>query len=132
LWLEWPGTRICDLLLGPTSSWAQLADHLDEAVRQLGTELAARWEVDAELEALWTSATWVEDLVLDRADGPSSLAASLSSAVDLLEGWVDVMAANRVRWGTRLVSVAIFSHFPELQVELELLRSWCNTVLMED
>jgi hypothetical protein len=29
--LEWPPTRICDLLLGPPPSRARLADHLDEA-----------------------------------------------------------------------------------------------------
>jgi hypothetical protein len=30
---EWPGTRIYDLLLGPPSGQARLADHLDEAAR---------------------------------------------------------------------------------------------------
>jgi hypothetical protein len=49
--LEWPGMRICDLLLGPPPGWACLADHMDEIPRQLGVELAARWEVDAELKA---------------------------------------------------------------------------------
>jgi hypothetical protein len=33
-----------------------LADHLDEATGQLRVELAARREVDAEQEAIWTSA----------------------------------------------------------------------------
>jgi hypothetical protein len=51
-WLQWPTTRICDLLLGLLASWAQLADCLDKAVRQLGVELATRWEADAELEAM--------------------------------------------------------------------------------
>jgi hypothetical protein len=48
--------RICDLLLRPPPGWAYLDDSLDEAARQLGVELAAQWEVNAELEALWT---WV-------------------------------------------------------------------------
>jgi hypothetical protein len=39
--------------------------------------------------------------VLDWADGPSSLAVSLSMVVELLEGWVDATAANEVRWVTR-------------------------------
>jgi hypothetical protein len=55
--LEQLGVRIYDLLLGPPPSRARLDDHLEEAVGQLGVELAAWREVDAELEALWTSAT---------------------------------------------------------------------------
>jgi hypothetical protein len=51
--------RIYDLLLGPPAGRARLADHLDEAVGQLRVELVARWEADAELEALWTSAVRV-------------------------------------------------------------------------
>jgi hypothetical protein len=39
----------------------------------------------------------VWDLVLDWADGPSSLIASLSTVVEMLEGWVDAAAANGVR-----------------------------------
>jgi hypothetical protein len=57
--------RICDLLLGPPPGRVRLVDCLDEAARQLGAELAARWEVDAELETLWTLAVQVWDLVLD-------------------------------------------------------------------
>jgi hypothetical protein len=58
-WLERPTMRIYDLLLGPPAGRARLADHLDEAVGQLRVELVARWEADAELEALWTSAVRV-------------------------------------------------------------------------
>jgi hypothetical protein len=49
-------------------------------------ELATRREVDAELEALLTLAVWVWDLVLDNVDESSSLAASLSTVAELLEG----------------------------------------------
>jgi hypothetical protein len=55
--LERPGARVYDLLLLPPHGQVRLADRLDEAARQLGAELAARWEVDANLEVLWTSAT---------------------------------------------------------------------------
>jgi hypothetical protein len=55
-WLQWPITRVCDLLLGPPPDRARLVDHLDEAVKQLRVELAAWQEADAELEALRTSA----------------------------------------------------------------------------
>jgi hypothetical protein len=69
----------------------------------LPDSLGRRWqhtrEVDAELDALRTSAMRVWDLVLDSIDGSSSLAASVSGAVDLLEGRFDAMAANGVRWG---------------------------------
>jgi hypothetical protein len=51
-WLERPSVRICDLLFGPPSDWARLADRLGEAIGQLGAELASRWEADIELEAL--------------------------------------------------------------------------------
>jgi hypothetical protein len=40
-WLERPATRICDLLLGPPPGRVQLADHPDEAARQLRVELVA-------------------------------------------------------------------------------------------
>jgi hypothetical protein len=95
-WLEQPGMRICNLLLGPPPSRARLADRLDNAIGQRGVELAARREADVELEAQLTSATWVWDLVLDNAIRSSSLAASLSMAVELLEGRVDATAFNRV------------------------------------
>jgi hypothetical protein len=35
--------------------------------------------------------------VLDNTDGPSSLAAYMLKVVELLEGWIDAAAANRVR-----------------------------------
>jgi hypothetical protein len=81
-----------------------------------------------------TSATQVRDLVLDRADRLSSLAASLSMVVDLLEGRVDAAAANGVCCGTRATLVAVLSHFLELELEpeLELLESGCNMDQMED
>jgi hypothetical protein len=53
--------------------------------------------VDAELEALRAFAARVQDLVLGGADGPSSLAASVSTAAELLEDRFDAAVANRVR-----------------------------------
>jgi hypothetical protein len=55
--LERPGARVYDLLLLPPHGQVRLADRLDEAARQLAAELAAQWDVDANLEVLWTSAT---------------------------------------------------------------------------
>jgi hypothetical protein len=60
-------------------------------------------QVDTELEALQTSATRVQDLVLDIIDGPSSLVVSLSMVAELLEGQIDATTTNGVRWGTRSV-----------------------------
>jgi hypothetical protein len=88
--------------------------------------------VNAEPEALRTSATQVRDLVLDGADRPSSLAASLSTVAEMLEGHVDVMAAKGVCWGTRSELVVTLLHFPELEAELEVLGSGRNADLMED
>jgi hypothetical protein len=79
--------------------------------------------VDAELEALWTSAAHVQDLVLGDVDGPSSLVMSLSMMAKEVEGQINTVAANGVQWGTRSAWVTTLSHFPELKSELELLRS---------
>jgi hypothetical protein len=71
-------------------------------------------------------------LVLDRADGPSSMAVSLSTAAELLEGHVDTTIANGVYWGTRSALVAALSHFQEVETELELLESRRNSGLTDD
>jgi hypothetical protein len=70
--------------------------------------------------------------VLDNADKPSSLAASLSTAVELLKGWIEAAAANGVRWGARSALVVALSHFLELKSELELPRSKHNADITED
>jgi hypothetical protein len=109
--LEEPSARICDLLLGPPTSQVRLVDRLEEAARLLSVELAARREADTELDTLWTSSTWIRDFMLDGADGPSSLVASLSMVVELLEGHIDAAATNGVRWGTQSALVATLLHF---------------------
>jgi hypothetical protein len=58
--------------------------------------------------------------------------ASLSSVVELLEGYIDVTPANGVRWGTWSVLAATLSHFSELGLELELLGSGHSADLTED
>jgi hypothetical protein len=63
------------------------------------------------MQALRTLAAHVQDLVLDSTDEPSSLAASLSTVVELFEGRIDVEA---------------LLHFPELKSELVLLKSGRN------
>jgi hypothetical protein len=75
---------------------------------------------------------WVQNLVLDRANGLSSLVASLSTVVELLKGRVDATAATGVRWGTWSVLVPTLLHFPELGPKLELLGSGRNADLMLD
>jgi hypothetical protein len=62
----------------------------------------------------------------------SSLAAVLSSAVELIKDRADVMTANGIRWGTWSVLATALLHFPELETELELFGSRRNTDLMED
>jgi hypothetical protein len=130
--LERSGVRICDLLLGLPLGQARWAGRLDEATRQLGAKLVARWEVDAELEALRTSVARVQDLVLNNIGKSSSLAASLSVVVELLEGQINTTTATGVRWGTQTTLVAALSHFLELEAEVELLRSGCNVDLTDD
>jgi hypothetical protein len=70
--------------------------------------------------------------VLDNADGASSLVASMSTVVVLLEGQIDAMASNRVHWGSYSALVAAVSHFPELKSKLEVLGSGHNMDLTED
>jgi hypothetical protein len=94
--------------------------------------LATQWEANAELEARRASTTRVWYLVLDNADGSSSVAVSLSTMVEPLEGRINTAVANGVHWGTRSSLVAALSHFPELNFELELLRSGRNVDLIED
>jgi hypothetical protein len=94
--------------------------------------LAAWREANTELEALQTLVVWVPDLVLDRANGSSSLAGSLSTVAELLKGWFDTMTTNSVHWGTRSALITTLSHFLELEVELELLGSGHNAALTED
>jgi hypothetical protein len=72
------------------------------------------------------------DLVLGNVNELCSLAASLSSVVELLEGRVNTTANNGVQWGTQFALVAGLLHFLELETELELLGSGCNADLTDD
>jgi hypothetical protein len=122
---------ICDQLLGLPSGRASLTDRLDEAAGQLRVELAAQQEADAELEALRTAATRVLELVPDNVNGSSSLAASMSAVVELLEDRIDATATNNVYWVSHFVLVTAMSHFLELKSELVLLGSRRNADLTE-
>jgi hypothetical protein len=70
--------------------------------------------------------------VLERSSEVPSQAAALSSTVDLIEGCVDVVATNEVHWGAQLALTTVFSHFPELELALELLGFGCNADLIKD
>jgi hypothetical protein len=52
-----------------------------------------------------------------------SLATSLSSAVDLIEGRIDAAITNGVHCGARFALTAALSHFAKLEPEVELLGS---------
>jgi hypothetical protein len=84
------------------------------------------------LEALRSLAAWVQDLVLDNVDGSSLLATSMSTVAERLEGQIDAPVANGVCSGSHSALVAIVSHFPELDADLEVLRSRHNTRLAEN
>jgi hypothetical protein len=71
-------------------------------------------------------------LVLGNVNETSSLAASLSTVVELLKGRINTVAANGVHWGTWSALVAALSDFPELEIEMELLESGCNANLTDD
>jgi hypothetical protein len=59
--------------------------------------------------------------VLGGTDGPSSLAASMSTVVELLKDCIDPAATNGVHCVSRFALVAPVSHFPELKTDLEVL-----------
>jgi hypothetical protein len=84
------------------------------------------------LEALQSSTTRVWGLVLGDADGSSTQVTSMSMVAELLEGQIDTAVANGVRWGSSSTLVAAVSHFSELNVDLEVLKSGCSTGLTED
>jgi hypothetical protein len=57
---------------------------------------------------------------------------ALSVTADLIEGRVDVAAANGVHWGAQLALTTVLLHLPELELELELLGSGYNADLTKD
>jgi hypothetical protein len=130
--LEWPTTRICDLMLGPLPSWAWLTDHLDEVATWLKVEQVTRWEVEAELEDMRSSAALVRDLVLGDVGGSSLMVTSMSAVTEQLEGWIDTATTNRVCWGSHSALVVMVLHFPELDADLEVLGSGHNAGLAKD
>jgi hypothetical protein len=69
--------------------------------------------------------------VLERSDGTSSLVASLSLAIELGKGHIDVMTTNGDRWEAGSALITALSPFLELETELVLLGSWHNTDLTE-
>jgi hypothetical protein len=70
--------------------------------------------------------------VLADADGSSTQAMSMSTVAELLEGQIDTVAANVVRWGSHSALVATVSHFPELDTDLEVLGSGHSVGLTMD
>jgi hypothetical protein len=56
----------------------------------------------------------------------------MCTAMELLEGRIDVAAANGVHWGSRSTLITVVLHFPELKTELEVLGSRCSTDMTED
>jgi hypothetical protein len=97
-WAEWcshletSGSRVCDLVLGPTDGQAHLVACREKAARQLQV-------MQDEHQPLQNLGIRVWNLVLERSGEVPSLAVVLSSTVDLIEGCVDAAATNRVHWG---------------------------------
>jgi hypothetical protein len=83
--------KVCDHVLRPADGRVHLVACLEEASRRL-------WVTQDEHEALWSSATWVRDSVLNRSNETPSLVA-LSPSTGLIEGRIDAAAVNGVHWG---------------------------------
>jgi hypothetical protein len=127
LCLENSGMRVCDLILGSSDDQVWPTNHMEEAIGRFLVMQEEQREAIIELEALQSSTAQVWDMVLKGSDGMSSLARSLSSAADLIEGRVDAAVANGVHWEARLALTTTLSHFPEL----ELLGSRHNADFIE-
>jgi hypothetical protein len=98
---------------------------LEEAAEQF-------WVMQDGHQALWSSAVRVWDLVLEGFGEEPSLVVALSSVAYLIEGHIDAAAANEVLRWARLALATVLSHFPKLELELELLRSSNNVDLTRD
>jgi hypothetical protein len=94
--------------------------------------MAEQRRVNAKLEALWTFTVFVWDLVLGSAGGSSSLEASLAMVAEEVENRINTTVANGVRWGTQSTLVAVLSHFPKLEPELEFLKTGQDADLSDD
>jgi hypothetical protein len=123
LWERW--LPVCDLVPGPVEDRVHLAARLEEAAGQLQV-------TQDEHQALQNLASQVRDLVLERSGEAISLAVVLFSTVNPIEGCVDAAATNRVHLGAWLALTTVLSHFPELELELELLGFGYNADLMKD
>jgi hypothetical protein len=71
-------------------------------------------------------------MVLERTDEAPSLAVALSSTADLMKDHIDAAVTYGVDCGARLELTTVLSHFPELELELELLGSEYNADLTKD
>jgi hypothetical protein len=87
--------------------------------------------VKAELEALRSLASRIQDLVMGDVDRTALLATSMSAVAELHEGWIDAAVSNAVRWGSHLVLVITVSHFLELDTNQEVLGAGRNRGLTE-
>jgi hypothetical protein len=70
--LEASGSRVCDLVLGLVDGRAHLVAHLEEAAGQLRV-------MQDKLQAIWSLATRIRELMLERSDEMPSRALALSS-----------------------------------------------------
>jgi hypothetical protein len=120
------------LLLGPSPGQSRWADQLEKAAGRLEVEIARQRWANAEMDALWASATLVWDLVLGDIGESSSLAASLARVAEEVENRISTTVANGVRWGTRFAFVVVLLLFPELEPELDLLESGRDGDLSDD
>jgi hypothetical protein len=62
----------------------------------------------------------------------SSLVVSLAMVMEEVGNRIYTVTANGVRWGTRSMLVAVLSHFPKQEPELELLGSGRDANLSDD
>jgi hypothetical protein len=125
--LEDGGLEVYDLVLGPASDQTCLVACLEEAAGQLRV-------MQDEQGALGDLTSQDRGPVLRGSDDVPLLvvALSLSSSSRLTETQVNAMAINGVQWGACLALTVVLSHFPELEVELDLLGSGYNADLTSD
>jgi hypothetical protein len=119
--LKADGQEICDNVLGPAGDPNRLVAQLEEAI---GRPRVMRGEQGG----LEGSASRACAPVLGATGEVPPLAVELSpsQSPELAEARVDAEAINGDQWGPRLALTVTLSHFPKLEVELDLLGSSYN------
>lgn len=121
--------KTCDQILGAPRPPVSQVDRLADAAKWFQAESGRRKEAEAELLSVQTSAGRIRDLVLENADGVSSMPQALAMAAERIEDRIEAAAATGARWGARMALTTAVSHFPEVKPDLPVIGDGFNPQL---